>query len=50
MRLSDTKHRDLKIKAIKDDVSVQGFIEEVISTYLNSDISAKELIEKISKK
>lgn len=49
VRLDDKKHQDLKIKVIKDGVSVQSLFEEIIDKYINNNISAKELLDKISK-
>ncbi len=49
VRLDDEVHQNLKLKTIKDNVSVQGFIKEIVETYLSSDITATELLEKIKK-
>lgn len=49
MRLDDKKHQDLKIKVIKDGVSVQSLFEEIIDEYLNNNISAYELLKRIRK-
>lgn len=49
VRLDDKKHQELKIKVIKDGVSVQSLIEDIVDVYLNNNISANELLEKIGK-
>ena len=49
MRLEDKVHQNLKLKTIQDGVSIQGFIKEIVETYLNENITATELIEKIKK-
>jgi hypothetical protein len=50
VRLDDKKHQDLKIKVIKDGVSVQSLFEEIVDVYISNDISANELLSKITKK
>lgn len=49
VRLDDNVHQDLKLKTIKDGVSVQGFIKEFVEIYLQSESSASQLLEKIKK-
>ena len=49
MRLEDEVHQNLKLKTIQDGVSIQGFIKEVVETYLNRNMTAIELLEKIKK-
>lgn len=49
VRLDDEIHQKLKLKTIQDGVTIQGFIQEFVKLYLDSDISAKELLEKVKK-
>jgi predicted HicB family RNase H-like nuclease len=49
VRLEEQTHQDLKIKVIKDGVSVQSLFEAIINIYINNDISADELLSKLSK-
>ena len=49
MRLDDDVHQNLKLKTIQDGVSIQGFVKEFIKIYLDGNITAKELLEKIKK-
>ncbi|MFA6870547.1 MAG: hypothetical protein WCQ63_06170 [Methanomethylophilus sp.] len=50
VRLPDDKHQALKIKTIKDGVSIQGFVESIITEYLGSNMTATELVDKIKQK
>jgi predicted HicB family RNase H-like nuclease len=49
VRLEDKIHQDLKIKVIRDGVSVQSLFEDIVNAYLESNISSVELLEKIRK-
>lgn len=49
MRLDDKIHQNLKLKTIQDGISIQGFIEEFVKIYLNSEDTANELLEKVKK-
>ncbi len=49
MRLEDEVHQSLKLKTIQDGVTIQGFVKEIVETYLNGDMTATELLEKIKK-
>ena len=49
VRLDDEIHQGLKLKTIRDGVSIQKFVEEFVKIYLESDETAKELLEKIKK-
>lgn len=49
VRLDDDIHQNLKLKTIKDDVSVQGFIKTFVEIYLQSDMTASELLQNIKK-
>lgn len=49
VRLDDDIHRQLKIKVIKDNTSVQAFVEEMISIYVNGGKTSSQIIEQIKK-
>lgn len=49
MRLEDKIHQNLKLKTIQDGVSIQGFVKELVEIYLDGNMTAKELLEKIKK-
>jgi predicted HicB family RNase H-like nuclease len=49
VRLEDDIHQSLKLKTIQDGVSIQGFVKEIIESYVNGNITADELVEKIKK-
>lgn len=50
MRLNnDNDHQKLKIKVIKDNTSVQAFLEEIINAYIESNKTSSEIIELIKK-
>lgn len=49
VRLDDDVHQNLKLKTIQDGVSIQGLVKEFVEIYLNGNITAKELLEKIEK-
>lgn len=49
VRLQDEIHQSLKIKAIKDGVSVQNFVENIVKEYVNSNLTATEFIAKLKK-
>ena len=49
MRLEDEVHQNLKLKTIRDNVSIQGFVEEFVKIYLSREETAKELLEKLKK-
>lgn len=49
VRLDDNIHQKLKLKTIQDGVTIQGFIKEIVETYLDGNMTAKELLEKIKK-
>lgn len=49
MRLEDDIHQELKIKMVKDGVSVQSFIKNFIEIYLESGFTADEILGKIKK-
>lgn len=49
VRLDDYSHQQLKIKVIKDETSVQAFLEEIVDIYINNDKTASEIIEQITK-
>lgn len=49
VRLNDDNHQKLKIKVIKDNTSVQAFLEEIITAYVNSEKTSSEINELIKK-
>lgn len=49
VRLDDEIHQNLKLKTIKDGVSIQGFIKNFVELYLMSNESASELLDKLKK-
>ena len=49
MRLDDDTHQNLKLKTIKDGVSIQKLIKEFVEIYLNSNEQAFDLLDKLKK-
>ena len=49
VRLEDEVHQNLQLKTIRDNVSIQGFVEEFVKIYLSSEETAKELLGKLKK-
>jgi predicted HicB family RNase H-like nuclease len=49
VRLQDDLHQALKLKTIKDGVSIQGFMESIIKEYLRTDMKASNFLEKLKK-
>lgn len=48
VRLDDEIHQELKIKTIRDGVSIQSLIQEVVELYVKKDITSSELLKRIN--